>query len=415
MDTINLVARGLPFETLFFISIILILFAVFNARFTSKTVSLAPAILTTVGIFATFFGIAIGLLKFDIANVQGSMPALIGGIKTAFWASVFGVGCAVLIKIRAYFADARPEQGTSVHSATIDDLARLLGSLQAALVGKDDSTVISQLKLSRQDTNDRLDALKRSQLEFMDKLAENNSKALIAALEAVIRDFNAKISEQFGDNFKHLNDAVGQLLVWQDNYRKQIEEMIAQQKASAAHMAVATDRYGRLLSNAEHFGGVAQKLESILVGLDRNRKMLEESLGKLGTLLTSASTALPEVEKKVVDLATQMSSGVQAASGEMLRATREVTGAVQSASADLKRLLTDVIVESNQKFNDHIKHITDKTKEQITALDTALTEELTKSLETLGKQLTALSGKFVEDYSPLTEKLRQVVQLGRVN
>jgi translation initiation factor 2 alpha subunit (eIF-2alpha) len=321
----------------------------------------------------------------------------------------------VLIKIRAYFADARPEQGTSVHSATIDDLARLLGSLQAALVGKDDSTVISQLKLSRQDTNDRLDALKRSQLEFMDKLAENSSKALIAALEAVIRDFNAKISEQFGDNFKHLNDAVGQLLVWQDNYRKQIEEMIAQQKASAAHMAVATDRYGRLLSNAEHFGGVAQKLESILVGLDRNRKMLEESLGKLGTLLTSASTALPEVEKKVVDLATQMSSGVQAASGEMLRATREVTGAVQSASADLKRLLTDVIVESNQKFNDHIKHITDKTKEQITALDTALTEELTKSLETLGKQLTALSGKFVEDYSPLTEKLRQVVQLGRVN
>jgi len=40
-------------------------------------------------------------------------------------------------------------------------------------------------------------------------MAENNSKALIEALQEVIRDFNAKINEQFGENFKQLNEAVG--------------------------------------------------------------------------------------------------------------------------------------------------------------------------------------------------------------
>ena len=40
--------------------------------------------------------------------------------------------------------------------------------------------------------------------DFAEKVAENNSKALVEALEEVIRDFNTKISEQFGDNFKQL-------------------------------------------------------------------------------------------------------------------------------------------------------------------------------------------------------------------
>ena len=49
--------------------------------------------------------------------------------------------------------------------------------------------------------------------------------------------------------------------------------------------------------------------------------------------------------------------------------------------------------------------------QQITVLDTALQEELTRALESLGSQLTSLSRRFVDDYSPLTEKLRDVVQM----
>ena len=48
-------------------------------------------------------------------------------------------------------------------------------------------------------------------------MADGNSKALISALQDVIRDFNVKISEQFGDNFKQLNVAVGRLLNGKNN------------------------------------------------------------------------------------------------------------------------------------------------------------------------------------------------------
>ena len=48
---------------------------------------------------------------------------------------------------------------------------------------------------------------------FSKNVAESVAKLatdeLIEALKTVIEDFNAKITEQFGENFKQLNEAVG--------------------------------------------------------------------------------------------------------------------------------------------------------------------------------------------------------------
>src|SRR5262249_16134182 len=143
---------------------------------------------------------------------------------------------------------------------TIDDLATLLKSVQQgmtavqhALVGNDDSTLLSQMKLARQDSNDRFDRLGRSLNDFCQKAAENNSKALMEALKDVIREFNAKITEQFGENFKQLNQAVGRTLEWQEKYREQISEMIGQQSSASQSMAIATQRYSELVGKSETF------------------------------------------------------------------------------------------------------------------------------------------------------------------
>ena len=60
-----------------------------------------------------------------------------------------------------------------------------------------------------------------------------------------------------------------------------------------------------------------------------------------------------------------------------------------------------------------MRDLADKANEHIVKLDTALEHELSKSISSLGKQLTALSKQFVEDYSPLTDRLRAIVQTGR--
>ena len=86
--------------------------------------------------------------------------------------------------------------------------------------------VLTQMKLLRTDYSDKTKELVTEFRSFAEKQSENNMKALVDAIETVIGDFNAKINEQFGENFKKLNEAVGSLLVWQENYCKQIEYMV---------------------------------------------------------------------------------------------------------------------------------------------------------------------------------------------
>jgi ribosomal 50S subunit-associated protein YjgA (DUF615 family) len=44
-------------------------------------------------------------------------------------------------------------------------------------------------------------------------------------------------------------------------------------------------------------------------------------------------------------------------------------------------------------------------------LDASMEKELTQALQTFGYQLTALSEKFVNDYMPLTDRLREILTL----
>lgn len=91
---------SLSFETQILIAAIALTAALFHLNFTPSVVANGPTILTTTGIFATFLGIALGLAHFDAANIQSSVPALLSGLKTAFWASVVGVFFALTIKLR---------------------------------------------------------------------------------------------------------------------------------------------------------------------------------------------------------------------------------------------------------------------------------------------------------------------------
>ncbi|GAB3450815.1 hypothetical protein [Insolitispirillum peregrinum] len=498
----------LPPETTTAILLIILSCAYIHAlKYNARSATLAPSIFATIGILATFVGIALGLLHFDAKNVQASIPALLDGLRTAFWASVFGIGAALTVKLRVAIQGIPHQKGDTTHpeGSTIDDLAAHLISIQQCLAGEDDSTLITQLKLGRQESNDRLDRVRKVIEDFTQTMAENNSRALIEALEAVMRDFNSKINEQFGENFKQLNAAVSDILVWQQCYREQMGEMIALQERNTKSLEQASVRFESVVSNAERYTQTAHDLETLLQAIEIQRTSLQSSMTALGELFVSASRSLPEVEARIVDFAAQiahsskqahdditsatrigvesmrttvtdvingaseqlralehslktvettvlkcanqihdnslsasevmvrathdtaaslkstltdgqkmLSDGITAANDAMLKATHDHATAQKAALIDIQKTLNEGVTAANEGFNDQVQEMISKTKEQVTNLENALQAELTKSLSTLGSQLTALSKQFVNDYSPLTERLRELVAVGRV-
>jgi DNA anti-recombination protein RmuC len=404
---------ALPLITRIIIIFIVVVTISLHLRYNNTDCHYGPIILTMLGIFGCFIGIAIGLYHFDTSHLEQSVPDLLEGIKTSFWASIAGIGAALTIKFR-YLLFGAPTAGPTVQDATIGTLAALLHQIQESLAGEEDSTLLSQVKLMRHESRDGLTSLKSSLDNYMEKMAADNSKALIEALREVIRDFNAKISEQFGDNFRELNSAVGRLLAWQEAYRGQMVEMIEQQRTATESMSVAATRYSQLVQRAERFSAIAADLRTLLTGLETQREQLLAGLTHLGSFLQSAGAGIPRIEERMTEMIQQIEAGVRNSIDQIAAVTKATAQEVQTSQADMKRILTASAENIHKEVNSHVMKLSQQTRDQVVALDRALSEELTKSLDVLARHLTALSGKFVEDYTPLTDRLRELVHGLRV-
>jgi DNA anti-recombination protein RmuC len=388
--------------------VIVILGLRFLARWSARSVTQGPALLTMLGIGGTFFGIAWGLGSFNPADVSESIPGLIAGIKTAVWASFTGVFMAILLKAR--YALFEPETPGSEGASDGELITAQLAALQKAITGDDEATVISQMKLGRTDVNDRLDAIRRSQDAFLERLAEMSSKTLVEALRDVIHDFNAKINEQFGENFKQLNEAVGGLLTWQEEYKRQLDELIDIEKDSAAEMAAAVAHYREALTSTKSLLTVAEQFHSILDGVDAYKSNLRDNTERLAYLVESMRTATPALQSQIEALVKAVSASVAHSEAEVARVSKEVSQKFQEAADAVRNDLTSALSTANKEVNDNITRLVGSTKELTEQLQTGLEESLNESLTTLAQQLASLSSRFAEDYGPIADRLRKIVE-----
>jgi multisubunit Na+/H+ antiporter MnhG subunit len=384
----------------------------FLRNFDRFAVSHGPEILTTVGIFGCFLGIALALLNFDSANVSASVPLLLEGVKTAFWASVSGVGGALVLRIKHKLHKAPIQQAEGApKSSNMDDVVLALKDLQKSIAGNDDGALLTQLKLIRQDQTDQSQALRHSFDEFAKRMAEDGSKVLIEALREVIADFNAQINEQFGENFKELNRAVSALVIWQQQYKEELDKLQSIQAQSSNDLQSAAANLSELVKQSAGFVDAASTLETLLTGLAQQYEIIQQSEQALHKVLIEMKDVTPKFATKVEELSDALRNGVETVQSEVTDLLRNFGVQNQSSNAELKGLLVDTLKKSQGDVNDQLLKGLEIVRQSVVTLDKGLQDELTKSLETLGRQLASLSEKFVSDYTPLTERLREVVRL----
>ncbi|MFM0061809.1 hypothetical protein [Paraburkholderia aspalathi] len=139
--SVGTVLANTPTTVFILVNIGLTVFFAF-IRFDRFAVVHGPEILTTVGIFGCFLGIALALLHFDASNVSDSVPHLLEGVKTAFWASVSGVAGSLVIRAKHYFVKTPiPQAAGAPKSATLDDVVAATQALQLSLSGNEQGSL----------------------------------------------------------------------------------------------------------------------------------------------------------------------------------------------------------------------------------------------------------------------------------
>lgn len=403
------------FWTLALIGIIGVLTFYFQFyRYSSRTAEAAPTILTSIGIFGTFLGVALGLSDFDTTNLRDSVPQLLSGLKTAFWSSIAGLFGALTIKFRAVM-DATKGEEHHKRTASIDDINSALTQIRDSLTGEENRSLMQEAELTRIEQQRHFDDLRNDMKTYQTEMVEANTQALIDALGAVMRDFNTKIDEQYGDNFKRLNESVGKMLEWQLEYKDQLNELASNQERIGKAMTHATDAFEGMVGHAESFNGISESLGDMLKGLNIQRDVLDKHLSGLARLVTEAGEGLPQLEERMTFLTSGLADSLEIYNQRMENLLTSTGKNISETTNSLTKELEGAYTQAFENLDQKIIQTLTQTDKQISKLDNALEQELNKSLKTMGQQLAALSEKFVQDYGPLTERLQSIVKLADQN
>lgn len=182
---------------------------------------------STLGVLGTFVGIFIGLLDFDVADIQSSIPPLLEGLKTAFITSIVGMVCALFVRLlyrrkEGVHAEIAPTKVEDVKNTMyLSQILLSLDEIKDFLRGE----FVEVLKTMDKTHKDNILLLDGRIQEFGKIVAEQSSKELIGAIQKVMEDFNAKINDQLGQSFNDLTESCKNLNKWQQEHVELLKEM----------------------------------------------------------------------------------------------------------------------------------------------------------------------------------------------
>ncbi|MEL6115337.1 hypothetical protein P0Y67_08990 [Photobacterium sp. SP02] len=315
--------------------IISVLFAVFGKakRLTANTSNL----LTSLGILGTFAGIVVGLMEFNPKDIDGSIESLLAGLKTAFLTSLVGMAASIIYKgifglipekKEAALRSVGPEQIFQVMQQQLHTSNELLSSIQ----GDEDSSLTSQIKNLRTDINDAHKAqvshqekqlqyseqfqtsLWKKMDEFGELLSKSATEQVINALKEVIVEFNEKLTEQFGENFKRLDESVKKLVEWQENYRHQLEDMANKYQLGVDAISSTEKSVASINERAESIPATMEKLHQVMELGHGQVTELEHRLEAFKDLRDKAVEAMPQIREQMDNTMSVIGDSVKAAS-----------------------------------------------------------------------------------------------------
>ena len=276
------------------------------SRINSDIYNLIPNIFTSVGVLFTFIGIFVGLYNFNVNSIDKSIPILLRGMKTAFLTSIIGLIFSIIsnIYLKIFYKISSKKFNQNVNDDAKDilknihnELKQLVVSNQAitnsikqveiAIVGKDDSSVSSQVTLLRQENTDNFKVLKENLIgfrndisnntenlnkkfdEFGELLKKSNTEALVEVMKQVTEEINQQLSSLIDklvqENFDQLNSAVANMIEWQQNNKEAMAKLTHELKSASSEISSVATYTSELAGSNSDLAKIVNELKTVIL------------------------------------------------------------------------------------------------------------------------------------------------------
>jgi len=357
-----------------------------------------PSNFTTLGVFGTFLGIVIGLQDFNTTDIQGSIPQLLDGLKTAFWTSIYGILASIVTQkyIHHIQFSIKLNDGTLTDSEVI---SIGLKNIEQAIIGDQDKSILSQLVLNRTSLKDFFsDEFKNLRKE----LSEQKSKLdEIAKFNSIQSESIDKIEKSIGGNgdsslltqFQKLRDAQSILI---ENVNSNHKEQIEVQKES-----------NNLLKT--EFGVVNEHMATISSLIKSNSEVIVNELNNYALLFKETNTSILTQLQELSSLQSTLISNAD----EYHKAQMEMQEESKSVLKSELGIVSERIVSISELMKSNTELMASKFDEFSKLLEEANTDALVKAIENViggfNEKLSELINRLVkENFEKLNESVERL-------
>jgi methyl-accepting chemotaxis protein len=372
---------------------------------------LIPSMFTTIGILGTFGGIAYGLWFFNPEDIEKSIPTLLKGLKTAFFASIFGIALSIIFSKRISFIKNKNEKGVlSDETNAINKLIESITELRNELTSTDENgntikpgNVFRDIYKESQKQSTSLQTFS-SDLALtisagFEQILNNPTEGVVAELKLV----KAEI-ESLGNKLKDPATDMTQNIVkeLQESMGKMIEEFKTSMSGDTKN---EMERLAGLLGQA---GGSLTdfplKLQNMTDNLNENFRGLQEVVQQISKqTLSQSEESTNQMRKQVEDMSEILRSKV----GD-LQSGQQTLLTEQSKNLQVSENLLSAFNTSIEKMNG----LSNEVNGSISKLNQAQTEleKVISTFRNVSQEINTSSSKFGESQSEFSKHSNQFLQ-----
>lgn len=276
-------------------------------------------------------------------------------------------------------------------------------------------------------------------------LTKSATEEVILALNQLIKDFNHQLTEQFGENFKQLNQAVFGLIQWQENYKQQLEQMQIQYQNHANAVAATQQAIENIHDNLSHIAHHAQSIpdsmERLAVAIELSHTQIDtlyDHLAAFADMKDKAVAALPSLSEQIDTMLQGMDDASQKLTEQFHQIHQSIKAQpsiIQSTTQELKNTLERLVgqleidiknitekhagsikEQMNQLSNiaaQTLEDISDSIEGQINNFNTAEAKKIESDLQQMGSALISMTSQFTKDYKELVNHMNNIIRHGR--
>lgn len=287
----------------------------------------------------------------------------------------------------------------------------------------------AQMKILSDNTAQIVD-MKNSFDKFLKDVANGFSQEFIRALNESIKDLNDKLQDQFGENFKELNSAVREVVIWQREYKDIItrtteelkvinqtfnREVMSELKSSlktftetsAQNISVQNELYNATARLAKVVNQADASIVHMKTITETFDNFSEEVLKNNTALLQSHLNTLKQLEENLVTNVKKINS----VAFDVAADTTQYLKDFNETSASSMQIIRDTISRYKTDLDKETESSLSKLHQLFETVAKNTDEQSGKAIKNLAFALAEVSGQMIDNYKTLVEKIAEVDKL----